>query len=173
MTTSSRTSGRSEHTTGWTIRRMLATIAAMMRRVSVSDDDFALAATGCRALADTLSRGRETLTDPHATNLEQAFRVAAMAKKLGLKIRNSSEEYVASLSRDELDQLTKESRLIESCKSREERRAAIEASPAFRRATESIRVRIVRGQLLVEEFDSMDTTAYHASPAVRAVTLSD
>ena len=30
---------------------MLATIAAMMRRVSVSDDDLALAAAGCRALA--------------------------------------------------------------------------------------------------------------------------
>lgn len=111
------------------------------------------------------------MTDPHATNLEQAFRVAAMAKKLGLKIRNSSEEYVASLSRDELDQLTKESRLIESCKSREERRAAIEASPAFRRATESIRVRIVRGQLLVEEFDSMDTTAYHVTRSSRSYSF--
>ena len=30
---------------------MLATIAAMMRRVSVSDDDLAMAAAGCRALA--------------------------------------------------------------------------------------------------------------------------
>ena len=33
------------------MRRMLATIAAMLRRVSVSDDDLALAAAGCRALA--------------------------------------------------------------------------------------------------------------------------
>jgi hypothetical protein len=97
-----------------------------------------------------------TSTDPYTTNLEQAFRVAAMAKKLGLKIGNSSEEYVASLSRDELDQLVEESRRIESCKSREERRAAVEASPAFRRLIESVRVRIVRGPLLVEEFDGMD-----------------
>jgi hypothetical protein len=30
---------------------MLATIGAMLRRVSLSDDDLALAASGCRALA--------------------------------------------------------------------------------------------------------------------------
>ena len=30
---------------------MLATIAAMMRRTSLSDDELALAAAGCRALA--------------------------------------------------------------------------------------------------------------------------
>ena len=30
---------------------MFATIVAMLRRVSVSDDDLALAAAGCRALA--------------------------------------------------------------------------------------------------------------------------
>jgi hypothetical protein len=30
---------------------MLATIAAMLRRVSLSDDDLVLAASGCRGLA--------------------------------------------------------------------------------------------------------------------------
>ena len=84
------------------MRRMLATIAAMMRRVSVSDDDFALAATGCRALAD---RYREDARSDRPARHEPRTGVprGRDGQKLGLKIRNSSEEYVASLSRDELD----------------------------------------------------------------------
>jgi hypothetical protein len=51
LLTSATYSSSATPTTGWTMRRMLATIMAMLRRVSVDDDDLALAAAGCRALA--------------------------------------------------------------------------------------------------------------------------
>ena len=63
------------------MRRMLATIAAMLRRVSISDEDLALAATGCRSLAyryreDAKRQKNPMLVEASLARAEHAERLA-------------------------------------------------------------------------------------------------